>query len=585
MTQAKERSSDYTLILNFAQHFKPYKLLILLSLLSIPISTSGSIFFLHLFQVIIDDYIANKNISALIRYSIYLSITTLVVYVADAVYSYCFTCAGNMAIRDLRRKFFAKALRFPISYFDKHPIGITLSRLTSDMESLSETFATGLMGLLTDSIKTVALISYLFYLNWKLTLVVLLILPIIYFTIQFLRKKLRDAYNTTRKTIALSAAFLQEALNGMKTIQLYSAEKEAFQKYDGYNEEFCTAQNQSNVYDAAMYSFVEGITSLAMGFIIWFGANEVLKTHLTAGILIVFISTLNRLFIPIKQFSQQIATIQSSLSALQHIEELSETEEEEDLTEVNQNAIPEDFQLQSIVFKDVYFSYSPDGPDILKGISFSLEKGQRIALVGSTGSGKSTIIKILTKAYQGYRGSIQINGIELSEIPLNQVNRLFSVMQQDIYLFNDTIEFNIALGRENCTMEDVINAAQFTYANEFIEQLPEQYHSQVLYNGTNLSKGQAQLIAFARAICGDSELIILDEATSAVDSLTEQYIQKAIHNIFSKKTVIAIAHRLSTIKHSDLILVIDNGLIAEKGTHLELIDQQGIYASLVNESL
>jgi ATP-binding cassette subfamily B multidrug efflux pump len=280
--------------------------------------------------------------------------------------------------------------------------------------------------------------------------------------------------------------------------------------------------------------WLRGITSIAMGLVVLYGAIQIWDLGYTIGILVVFVTTLNRLFIPVKQFTQQVSTIQRSLSALEHINFLFEQKDEEEPANVkNDNRL--DTEFKEVEFKNVWFRYSDDGPDILKGISFKLKKGQRIALVGSTGSGKSTIIKILTKAYTGYRGSITINGVELSSIPLKKINEIVSLMQQDVFMFNDTVGFNISLGRGAIKHEDVEKAASFVYADKFVRELPEEYDYQIQDNGANLSKGQAQLVSFARSICGESELIILDEATSAVDSLTETYIQKAIENIFLSK--------------------------------------------------
>lgn len=577
------KTKDWKLTKNFARFFIPHKIWVILSVVSIPFSTVASIAFLWLIERIIDDYIVVKDIAGLKVYSILLVITLILNYLFDSVYSYSFTKAGNLAIKDMRKSLFAKTMRFPLKYYDKNPIGVTLSRLTSDMESLSESFASGIIGLLADSIKTIALLSYLFYLNWKLTIVVLFVVPPIVLVIKYLRKKIRTAYDISRTSLAQSASYLQESLNGIKTVQLYSAEEEAFMKFDKLNREFCDAQNKSNVFDSALYSIVEGITSIAVGLVIWYGAIQIWDFGYTIGILIVFVTTLNRLFIPVKQFTQQISTIQRSLSALDHVSFLFEQEEEELPERPETSDLPQQIEFQEIEFKNVYFSYSDEASDVLKGISFKLKKGQRIALVGSTGSGKSTIIKILTKAYAGYRGSITLNGMELSSIPLKRINETISLMQQDIFMFNDTIGFNISLGRQSITADDVKQAATFVYADKFINQLPNKYDYQVQDNGANLSKGQAQLISFARSISGKSELIILDEATSAVDSLTETYIQKAIENIFSKKTVIAVAHRLSTIKHSDVILVLEQGRIIEQGNHQELLDKEGKYAKLLHE--
>jgi ATP-binding cassette subfamily B protein len=481
---------------------------------------------------------------------------------------------------------FSRVLNFPRSYFDKTPMGVTLTRLTSDLEAINDSFAQGFLSMIRDLLITLALLVFLASISWRLTLVLLLIGPLIYFITEKLRRLMRASFLKSRQVLSRGTGYLQESLNGIKTVQLYNAEAEVQRNYQQYTRGFHKAQSRSNFYDSALYSLIEGVTTVSLGLIIWYGSGEVLTATISVGVLIGFINTLDKIFVPIRDFTSQLASIQRALAALQHIEEIFSQPLEEQIqhaTAPNHEIARQLQSFESLVFDDVCFRYTPDGPLVLKGISFTLNKGDKIALVGKTGSGKSTILRLLTKTYDNYRGSITLNGIELASIPKVQVRQFFSLMQQDVFLFNNSIAFNIGLGRDNISEQDITAAAHYVYANEFIDQLPGAYQFQCRNNGGNLSVGQGQLIAFARAIAGGNEVVMLDEATSSVDSVTEQLIQRAINHVFMEKTVIAIAHRLSTIRHSDEILVLADGIIRERGNHASLMVLNGIYANLVED--
>jgi len=578
-----QKVSDWQLIQLFFSYLKLYWRWVLVSLLAVPITTAATVGLPWLIVLIIDDYIVPGNHEGLQEMATWLAGIVFVGYLADAVYTYCLQRSGQLAITKMRGDLFSHALSLPRTYFDKHPIGVTLSRLTSDMEAIGESLAIGVLSLLTDFIKTIALLSFLFYLNWELTLLICLILPPIYFVVSYLRQKLRHFFNATRESLAEATAYLQECLNGIKTVQLYAAEEKVLKEFKKKNGKFFHAQTHSNIYDAILYATIEGLTSITMALLIWYGTGQILSDLITIGVLVGFINTLNRIFIPIREFAQQVALIQRALSALEHINELFAEKPEDEKVQSTEEMLRKLETFEQLEFKNVSFRYSPEGPLVLKNISFTLKQGQRIAIVGATGSGKSTVLRILTRTYENYQGSITLNGLELSSIPKKLLIRSLSLMQQDVYLFNETIRFNISLNRPELDEQAVRQAAEYVYAKDFIEAFPQGFDYQVVDNGKNLSSGQAQLLSFARSIAGRSDMILLDEATASVDSVTESLIQKAIEKIFCEKTVIAIAHRLSTIQNSDLILVMKEGQVVEQGDHQDLIGLGGYYLELLNK--
>lgn len=577
----------WSVLSRFLSHFLPYRRQVIVGLCLIPVSVTFSILFPWLIMQVIDEQLVPGRSEGLLWMCGALVGVLVGNYIADAVFSYSLQSAAQYAIRDIRAEMFQRVLQFPRRYFDKTPMGVTLTRLTSDLEAISESFAQGLLSMIRDVLVTLALLVFLMFISWKLTLVLVLIGPLIYYITELLRRRLRDSYLKARVVLSEGTGYLQECLGGIKTVQLYNAEPDVQRRYGTYTEGFYHAQSRSNLYDSGLYSIIEGITTVSMGLIIWYGSKEILAASISLGVLVGFINTLDKIFVPVRDFTSQMAAIQRAFAAFDHIEDIyqQDTELEDDVAAAQLGAA-ERAQLQrfdNVTFADVSFRYSDSGPYVLRGVSFSLNRGDKIALVGSTGSGKSTILRLLTRTYTNYEGSIRLNGVELSRIPKPEVAKFFSLMQQEVFLFNETIEFNIGLQRESAAPDFVQSAARYVYADQFIERLPGRYQFVLQGNGDNLSAGQGQLIAFARAIAGGSEVVMLDEATSSVDSLTEQLIQKAIDHVFEDKTVIAIAHRLSTIQHSDEILVLDQGIIIERGTHQALLARAGFYANLVSK--
>ena len=577
---------DVKYLKHFFKFAKKYKGSAILGISMLPLTVATSLLFPWLIIQVIDRHLAQESTNGMWLYIAALLVVLIVDYIVDTTYSYNLRKTGQYTITDMRSVLVDRVLRLPRSYFDNTPNGVTLSRLTSDLETIGETFIQSVVGLVRDSLNTIALLVMMLFIDWQLTLIVLVIMPPVMYLTVYVRNRLRALHLTTRSSLARGIGYLQEVILGVKTVQLYRAEEAVEQKYKGYTDEFLKAQKKVNKYDAVLFSFISGITSITVALMIWYGSGQVLEASLTLGVLIAFINTLEKVFVPIRDFTSQIASIQSSFAAFDHIEELFVEPIEEEGRDLQPTHKVEQ-QLKEFVsleFRNVSFRYKDDAPYVLKNVSFVLEKGHQIALVGSTGSGKSTIMRLISKTYQDYEGSILLNGIELSEISIDDSAHLFSLMMQDVHLFEETIHFNIALGKEDISREQVEQASRYVYANSFIEQLPQGYDFPLDKNGSNLSVGQTQLISFARAVAQGGQVMMLDEATSSVDSITEDLIQKAMQRLFKEKTVIAIAHRLSTVRHSDTILVLEKGEIVERGDHQQLVELNGIYAGLLNES-
>ncbi|MCJ8339195.1 MAG: ABC transporter ATP-binding protein/permease [Pseudomonadales bacterium] len=579
------KSLDFQYLKHFFQYASRYKRTAVIGLLMMPLSVLANLLFPWLVIQVIDEHLTPGKYDGMLMLIAFMLLVLVVNYIADAIYTYCLRMTGQKAIFDIRMALFERILKLPRTYYDKTPTGVTLSRLTSDLEVIGDSFVLGVLNLVKDSINTLAVLIFMFFINWQLASLVLLVFPPVLILTQYVRNRLRKMYVITRSSLAKSTGFLQECLLGVKTVQLYGAETEVESKYHRYTQDFLRAQLKTNKYDASLFSIITGITSITIGLIIWYGSGKVLAGVVSLGVLIAFINTLEKVFVPLRDFTSQIASIQRSFAAFEHIEELFvEDLEEQGLTFLPEELIKDKLEnFETLEFKNVRFRYRGTGPYVLDDVSFTLNKGQQLALVGTTGSGKSTIIRLINKTYMDYEGSIELNGIELSSIPKDSMLHLFSLMQQDVFLFEQDIHFNISLGCEEIREDAVIDAAEYVYAHDFILDLADQYQFELKNNGSNLSAGQAQLISFARSVAQGGQVMMLDEATSSVDSITENLIQKAIGRLFEEKTVIAIAHRLSTIRHSDQILVLNQGKIVERGSHQNLLAMGGVYASLLTD--
>lgn len=577
---------DIAYIRRFVHFAKPYKAWGLLGIAMLPLSIATNLLFPWLTIQIIDDHLAVGEYDGLLLLIGLMVAVVIVNYIADSCYSYFLRKTGQYTLFDIRMLLFRRILKLPRSYFDRTPTGVTLSRLTSDVEAISDSFVMGVLSMVRDLINTIALIILMLVIDWKLTLIVLTVFPPVLYITTLIRNKLRSMYQRTRGALAKGTGYLQECLLGVKTVQLYGAEEEVERRYASYTDEFLQAQLKANKYDAVLFSVITGVTTITIGLIIWYGSGQVVQEAVTLGVLIAFINNMEKVFVPLRDFTGQIAAIQRSFAAFDHIDELFQEPLEEDGRKLISKAVLGDRlqTFQSLEFKNVSFRYAKDAPWVLNNVSFRLDKGHQLALVGTTGSGKSTILRLISKVYQDYEGSILLNGIELSSLSIEDAMPLFSLMQQDVYLFEESIAFNIGLGKPDIDKEQIREAARYVYADGFIQTLPGGYDMALSGNGGNLSAGQTQLISFARAVAQGGQVMMLDEATSSVDSVTENLIQRAISRLFKERTVIAIAHRLSTIRHSDTILVLDQGRVVEQGNHEQLLAQNGVYSGLLQQA-
>ncbi|MBT6275029.1 MAG: ABC transporter ATP-binding protein [Chromatiales bacterium] len=559
----------------------------------IPISTAMATLIPYLTKIAVDDYVlpalqgadATQQLDGLWTLAGFGFAAVVLGYLADALYVQVLQRVGQRLIAELRRIVYAHTLRLSRSYYDRNPVGSLLTRVTSDIEALGESLASNVLSMLVDLLKSAAFITVMFYMSWELTAVLLLGTPALVLVIRFFQARVRRSFFRARQALAEATGYLQEVLNGMKTVQLYNAETKVIRQYEARNRRFYNAQNDSNLYDALLFSVVEGITTFALALVLWHAARAALAGVLTLGTLVAFMEYIQRLFIPVRELSQQLAVLQRAMAALDHIgglfSEPPDRAEPHSSVKEGSAAIP---VFDNLSFRDVRFRYRPHGPEILRGINFELKRGRTMAIVGATGSGKSSLIRLLTRAHGGYEGSIELNEAPLTDYSLDILGRMISVVHQDVFLFHGSVAFNISLDRPGIDRKAIEQAAAYVHADAFIRALPGGYDFEVAHGGANLSSGQCQLIAFARAVAAQTEVMILDEATSSVDSVTEVTIEQALAQLYKDKTVIAIAHRLSTIRNADLIVVLDAGEIVESGDHETLMALEGHYHRLIRHA-
>lgn len=484
---------------------------------------------------------------------------------------------GQSILFNLRNAVFEKIKSLHIQFFDKNPIGRLITRTTNDIEALSELLSDGVVNVLGDMFRIFFILFYMFRMSWELTLVAISVLPILFYATFWFRLKVRDTFLTIRDRIAQVNSFVQEHLSGMAIVQLFNREKEEHERFKEINGAHRDAYIETIFYFAIFWPVVEVVASVAMALVIWYGGAQSLLDEVTAGILTSFIMYVRQFFQPIQGISQKFNVLQSALASSERIFGVLDTENK---IKDPENPVPFNTTEGSIAFNNVWFGYKPEEA-VIKDISFKVEPGQTLAIVGATGAGKSTIINLLMRFYDVDKGQITIDGIDIRDVTQFDLRSHFAMVLQDNVLFSGTILKNITLGHPGISEELVRRTAKDIGANHFIESLPGNYHYKLSERGASLSMGERQLICFVRAMVYNPEILILDEATSSVDSETEELVSRACDKLMEGRTTIAIAHRLSTIQNANNILVMHKGGIREQGTHQELIKvEDGIYRKL-----
>jgi len=528
-----------------------------------------------LIQIAIDDYVTLGDAPGLLK-MMYLLIGLLVIHaLVQFGHTYLSGWIGQVIIRDIRVKLFKHLLKMRLKYFDNTPIGRLVTRNISDVETLSDVFSQGLAEIIGDLLQLVAILGVMFWVDWQLTLVSLCTLPLLIISTYIFKEKVKVSFNDVRNAVSNLNSFLQEHITGMNIIQVFNREQREYEKFQSINKEHRKAHLKSVMYYSIYYPVSEIIQAMGIGLVVWYGATGVFDMEIKVGVLISFIMYLQLFFRPIRMIADRFNTLQMGVVSSSRIFSILENNDQI----LDEGNISPEKVKGDIAFDNVWFAYN-DEEWVLKDISFNVKHGETVALVGATGAGKSSVINLISRFYDINKGSITIDGSPVKAFDLATLRKHVGVVLQDVFLFSDTIFQNITLGNPGITKEQVLYAAELVGARRFIERLPGGLEYDVKERGGTLSVGQRQLISFVRAMVYNPEIIILDEATSSVDTETEELIQGAIEKMMHGRTSIIIAHRLSTIQKADKIIVLNRGEIVEQDTHEVLLKKEGYYFQL-----